>query len=98
MAKIRINMDKAKGIWRNQWREARKPQLEAADLEFVQALEKIVEKMPHSPEVAAAKAVIDKKRALRDVTLTDLSGVNTPDALKQVWPSALGSKPEKGKP
>jgi hypothetical protein len=36
---ISINIDKAKNIWKDKWREARKPLLNALDVEFVRALE-----------------------------------------------------------
>jgi len=36
---IIINPDKAKAIWKNKWREARKPILASLDIEFMRAVE-----------------------------------------------------------
>ena len=36
---IVINPDKAKAIWKNKWREARKPILASLDIEFMKAVE-----------------------------------------------------------
>jgi hypothetical protein len=82
---IKINMDKAKDIWRNQWRTARGPLLEQLDVDFMRAVE--------SGDSAKQTAVADEKQALRDVTDTDLSGVATTNDIKQVWPDVLGKNP-----
>ena len=82
---IKINMDKAKDIWRNQWRSARGPLLEQLDVDFMRAVE--------SGDSAKQTAVADEKQALRDVTDTDLSGVATTNDIKQVWPDVLGKNP-----
>ena len=78
---ITINLDKAKNIQKNRWREARKPLLTQLDTEFMRAVE--------SGDTVKQQQIAAKKQALRDVTTTDLSSVTTPDQLKTVWPSIL---------
>ena len=77
---IIVNPDKAKAIWKNKWREARKPKLATLDIEFMKAVE--------SGDIAAQQAIADVKQALRDVTLTPIEGT-TPEEIKAVWPSVL---------
>jgi hypothetical protein len=77
---IVINPDKAKAIWKDKWREARKPKLAALDVEFMRAVE--VGNSSKQAEIAA------QKQALRDVTLTPIEG-NTPEEIKAVWPEIL---------
>jgi len=76
---IIINIDKAKGIKRDQFRIARKPLLEALDVAFVRALEQ--------GDAAAQASIAAQKQALRDVTKVAL-----PDdvaALKDFKPDIL---------
>lgn len=77
---IIINPDKAKAIWKDKWREARKPLLASLDVEFMRAVE--AGDSSKQAEIAA------KKQALRDVTLTPISGT-TPEEIKAVWPEVL---------
>jgi hypothetical protein len=77
---IVINPDKAKVIWKDKWREARKPLLASLDIEFMKAVE-----LGDSAKQAEISA---KKQALRDVTQTEISG-NTPEEIKAVWPNIL---------
>jgi len=77
---IIVNPDKAKAIWKNKWREARKPILASLDIEFMKAVE--TGNSEKQAEIAS------KKQALRDVTLTEIVG-NTPEEIKAVWPSVL---------
>jgi len=77
---IIVNPDKAKVIWKNKWREARKPILASLDIEFMKAVE--TGNSEKQAEIAS------KKQALRDVTLTEIVG-NTPEEIKAVWPSVL---------
>lgn len=79
-----INIPAAKEIWKNIWRFVRKPLLESLDVEARKASLNPVK----SAEVEA------KAQALRDVTLTDLSGVTTTAQLKAIWPEVLGPRPE----
>jgi hypothetical protein len=76
---IICNIEKAKEIHLNKFREARLPKLQTLDVQFMKAVEKAdTEKQA---EIAA------NKQALRDVTLTELP--NTLAEIKEVWPSIL---------
>ena len=77
---IIVNPDKAKAIWKDKWRDARKPLLASLDIEFMKAVETA------NTEKQAEIAL--KKQALRDVTQTEIVG-NTPEEIKAVWPSVL---------
>ena len=77
---IIVNPDKAKAIWKDKWREARKPLLASLDIEFMKAVE--------SADTAKQAEIAAQKQALRDVTLTEITG-NTPEEIKAVWPSVL---------
>lgn len=78
---IEVNIGKAKAIQLDRWRTARKPLLEAFDVEFIKALE-----AEDKIQITEIKA---KKQALRDVTKMDLSSITTPEQLKNVWPEIL---------
>ena len=78
---IIINPDKAKAIWRDKWRVARKPILASLDIEFMKAVE--------AGDSAKQAEIASQKQALRDVTQTPISGT-TPEEIKSVWPSVLG--------
>jgi len=77
---LKLNSDKAKAIWKNKWREARKPLLASLDIEFMKAVE--------TADTAKQAEIALKKQALRDVTQTEIVG-NTPEEIKAVWPSVL---------
>jgi len=77
---IIVNPDKAKAIWKDKWREARKPLLASLDIEFMKAVE--------TSGSAKQAEIASKKQALRDVTLTEIVG-NTLEEIKAVWPSVL---------
>ena len=77
---IIINPDKAKAIWKDKWREARKPLLASLDIEFMKAVE--------TADAEKQAEIASKKQALRDVTQTEIIG-NTPEEIKAVWPSVL---------
>ena len=77
---IIVNPDKAKAIWKDKWREARKPILASLDIEFMKAVE--------SADTAKQAEIATQKQALRDVTQTEIVG-NTPEEIKAVWPSVL---------
>ena len=72
--------DKAKAIWKDKWREARKPLLASLDIEFMKAVE--------TADTEKQAKIASQKQALRDVTLTEIVG-NTPEEIKAVWPSVL---------
>lgn len=77
---IMVNIDKAKDIWRDKMRDARKPLLQQLDIEFQRALE----------QNADTSEIVAKKQALRDVTNhPDIDTAETTEDLKQVWPSIL---------
>ena len=84
---IQVNMNKARDIWRDHWRSARKPLLESLDVEFMRAVE--------SGDTEKQAEVASKKQELRDVTNINTSGIQTPDNLKLLWPDCLGEKPER---
>jgi hypothetical protein len=77
---IYFNQNKAKSIWKDKWREARKPLLTSLDIEFMKAVE--VGNSAKQAEIFA------KKQALRDVTKIDIIG-NTQEEIKSVWPDIL---------
>ena len=77
---IIVNSDKAKAIWKDKWREARKPLLASLDIEFMKAVE--------SADTDKQAEIATQKQALRDVTNTEING-NTPEEIKSVWPQAL---------
>lgn len=77
---IIVNPDKAKAIWKDKWRDARKPLLASLDIEFMKAVE--------TANTEKQAEIASKKQALRDVTLTEIVG-NTPEEIKAVWPSVL---------
>jgi hypothetical protein len=77
---ITVDMEKAKTIWRNKIRFARKDKLEALDAEFMKALE----------TGADTTDIIASKRALRDAPSDPaIESANTPDDLKSVAPLGL---------
>jgi len=77
---IIVNPDKAKAIWKDKWREARKPLLASLDIEFMKAVE--------TADVEKQAEIASQKQALRDVTQTEIVG-NTPEEIKSVWPDIL---------
>ena len=77
---LKLNSDKAKAIWKNKWREARKPKLASLDIDFMRAVE--------SGDQAKQIEIAGKKQALRDVTLIEIPGT-TPEEIKSVWPEVL---------
>jgi predicted RNase H-related nuclease YkuK (DUF458 family) len=77
---LKFNANKAKAIWKNKWREARKSRLQALDVEFMKAIE--LGEFDKQADIGA------KKQALRDVTLTEIPGT-TPEEIKSVWPEVL---------
>ena len=81
---IQVNIEKAREIWRNKWRAARKPLLEALDVEFMRAVE--------TGDKAKQDEIAQKKQQLRDVTKVDLESIKESDQLTWVWPNYLGDK------
>jgi hypothetical protein len=77
---VEIDLDGAKELWKNKWREARKPKLEALDLAYMRATE--------TKDNAEIARIIAEKQELRDVTDTPISGT-TPEEIKAIWPEIL---------
>ena len=80
-------MAKAKVIHQNHVRAARKPKLEALDVDFNRALE----------SSADTTAIVSKKQALRDAPAASAIGAaSTPAALRAAWDTTLlGTTPYK---
>lgn len=70
---VEVDMDKAKDIFREKLREARKPVMEALDVAFMKALE----------TGGDTSAITAKKKELRDATdHPDIAAASTPEQLK----------------
>ena len=79
---LKINIDKAKNIWKDKIRVARKPKLEELDIEFVRAQE----------TGADTSAIVAKKKELRDFP-AQVDSATTTDEIKAVWDTdKLGDK------
>ena len=76
---IVCNIDKAKAIHLNKFREARKPKLEALDIAFMKAVEQL--------DTAKQAEIASQKQALRDVTKIPLP--DTLPEIKATWPEIL---------
>jgi hypothetical protein len=76
---VNVNISQAKEVWKNKWREARKPKLEQLDIDYMRALEQ--------GDTQAQQEIVQLKQALRDVTETSLP--NTLEGIKSVWPEIL---------
>ena len=85
MSIVKIDMAVAKEIHKNRIRTARKPLLEALDVEFQRALE----------TGASTTDIVTKKNALRDApAASGISTATTTDELKAQWDtSILGTSP-----
>lgn len=72
---ITYDMTKARDIWRDKLRIDRQPELEALDVQFMQALE----------TGADTKTVVQEKQRLRDITADPrIEAAQTPEDLKKV--------------
>ena len=79
---IVVNITKAKNIWKDKIRRARKPKLESLDVEFMQAQE----------TGADTSAIVAKKKELRDYP-AQVDSATTTDEIKAVWDTdKLGDK------
>ena len=76
---ILVNVDKAKKIKQNHFRQARKPILEKLDIEYMRATE--------TADKAKTKLILAKKQELRNVTNIDLP--NDISELAKFWPDVL---------
>ena len=79
---IIINIEKAKDIWKNKIRSARKSKLEELDVEYMRAQE----------AGADTSAIVTKKQELRDYP-AQVDSATTTDEIKAVWDTEkLGDK------
>ena len=79
---IIINIDKAKDIWKDKIRFARKPKLEELDVQFIKAQE----------TGSDTSAIVTKKQELRDYP-AQVDSATTTDEIKAVWNTdKLGDK------
>ena len=79
---ITVNIAKAKNLWKDKIRRARKSKLEALDIEFMQAQE----------TGADTSVIIAKKKELRDYP-AKVDSATTVDEIKAVWDTdKLGDK------
>ena len=74
-----VNIEKAKALHLDKFREARKPKLSKLDVDYMKAIE--VE------DSVAASAIAVKKQELRDITKLPLP--DTLPEIKEVWPDIL---------
>ena len=80
---IVVNIQRAKKIWIEEFRKARKQLLVALDIEFMRAVE--------SGDATLQGEIASKKQALREVTTVKLP--DTLEGIKSTWPNILGPKP-----
>jgi len=76
---IRVNMPKARDIWRDKIRAARAPRLAELDAQFLRAVE--------AGDTVRQAEIVAAKQALRDAPADPrIDAAQTPDALQQVKP------------
>ena len=78
---ITIDITKAKEVWKNKIREARKPALEKLDIDFVKAQE----------TSSDTTSIVADKQTLRDLP-EQVDTATTVDEIKAVWNDMLGDK------
>jgi hypothetical protein len=78
---ITIDISKAKEVWKNKIREARKPALEKLDIDFVKAQE----------TSSDTTSIVADKQTLRDLP-SQVDTATTVDEIKAVWNDMLGDK------
>ena len=76
---ITIDIAKAKDIWKDKIREARKPALEKLDVDFVKAQE----------TSSDTSSIVTDKNTLRDLP-SQVDTATTTDEIKAVWNDMLG--------
>lgn len=76
---IIIDINAAKEIWKDKFRQARKPILEKLDVDYMRALE--------TKNLQAQQDIITKKQNLRQVT--DIRLPDTIEGIKNTWPNIL---------
>jgi hypothetical protein len=78
---ITIDITKAKEIWKNKIRVARKPALEKLDVDYMRANE----------SGADTTSIVADKQTLRDLP-SQVDTATTTDEIKAVWNDMLGEK------
>lgn len=77
---VEVDMVKARNIWRDKIRQARTPEFEKLDAQFMKALE----------TGADTSEIVAQKQALRDAPdHPDIESAQTPEELMQVHPAGL---------
>ena len=78
---ITIDISKAKEVWKDKIRDARKPALEKLDVDFVKA-----------QEISSdTTSIVADKQTLRDLP-SQVDTATTTDEIKAVWNDMLGDK------
>lgn len=81
-----VDMTKAKDVWRDKMRVARKPLLDELDRQWMRATGR--------GDTDEAQTIEDAREKLRNVTAApQIEAATTPDQLKKVWPKVLGPRP-----
>jgi hypothetical protein len=78
---ITIDISKAKNIWKDKIRVARKPALEKLDVDFIKAQE----------TSSDTTSIVSDKQTLRDLP-SQVDTATTVDEIKAVWNDMLGDK------
>ena len=78
---ITIDISKAKDIWKNKIRDARKSALEKLDVDFIKAQE----------TSSNTTSIVADKQTLRDLP-SQVDTATTTDEIKAVWNDMLGDK------
>lgn len=78
---IFVNIDKAKEVWKEKIRTARKPALEKLDVDFVKAQE----------TSSDTSSIVTDKQTLRDLP-SQVDSATTTDEIQNVWNDMLGDK------
>jgi hypothetical protein len=78
---ITIDITKAKEVWKNKIRQARKSALEKLDIDFIKAQE----------SSSSTTAIVADKQTLRDLP-SQVDTATTTDEIKAVWNDMLGDK------
>ena len=78
---ITIDITKAKDVWKNKIREARKAALEKLDVDFISAQE----------TSGDTSSIVSNKQTLRDFP-SQVDSAKTTDEIKDVWNDLLGDK------
>ena len=78
---ITIDISKAKDVWKNKIRKARKSALEKLDVDFIKAQE----------TSSDTTSIVADKQTLRDLP-SQVDTATTTDEIKAVWNDMLGDK------